>query len=172
MSGHIRSAALLAAAGAAALLAGCAGKPAPAPAPVRETIVRPAPPPAPAPSPPPQGQQDSPDPPLSPGDWSYGEDAGGGVARFGASGAEAFSLRCDAARRRIVLARQGSSAALRVRTSYGERNVAAAGLPADDPLLDDMAFSRGRFTVEADGLEPLILPTWPEPARVVGDCRG
>ena len=55
-------------------------------------------------------------------------------------------------------------------TTYGRRALAAE-LPSDDPLLDEMAFSRGRFTVEAEGLEPLILPAWPEPARVVDDCR-
>jgi hypothetical protein len=158
---------------ATALLAGCAGKPAPAPAPVREAIVPRAPPPVPAPPPPEQSQQDRPDPPLTPGDWSYAEGAGGSVARFGPAGAERFSLRCDSSRRRIVLTREGSSAALRVRTTYGQRALApGAELAADDPLLDEMAFSRGRFAVEAEGLAPLILPTWPEPARVIGDCRG
>lgn len=82
-------------------------------------------------------------------------------------------MRCDSARRRIVLAREGSSAPLRIRTTYGQRALApAAELPADDPLLDEIAFSRGRFTVEGEGLAPLFLPTWPEPARVIDDCRG
>jgi hypothetical protein len=113
------------------------------------------------------------DPPLTPGDWSYSEEPGGSVARFGAGGAERFSLRCDTVRRRIFLTRPGSTAALRVRTTYGQRALApAADLPADDPLLDEMAFSRGRFAVEGDGLAPLFLPTWPEPARVIDDCRG
>jgi hypothetical protein len=44
-------------------------------------------------------------------------------------------------------------------------------LAATDPLLDAIAFSRGRFAVEAPGLPTLILPTWPEPARVVEECR-
>jgi hypothetical protein len=35
-----------------------------------------------------------------------------------------------------------------------------------------MAFSRGRFMVEAQGMATLVLPAWPEPARVVEDCRG
>lgn len=159
----------------AALLSACASRPGPAPVPERTRPV-PAPPPAepaPDPVPAPQGQQDRPDPPLTPGDWSYSEGVGGSVARFGPAGAERLSLRCDPGRRRIVVTRQGSSAALRVRTTYGQRALApAAELPADDPLLDEIAFSRGRFTVEAEGLEPLILPTWPEPARVVEDCRG
>jgi len=40
-----------------------------------------------------------------------------------------------------------------------------------DPLLDAMAFSRGRFAVEVLGLEPLYVPSWPEVSRVVEDCR-
>jgi hypothetical protein len=42
---------------------------------------------------------------------------------------------------------------------------------ANDPLLDAIAFSRGRFTVEVPGLPMLVLPAWPEPARVIEDCR-
>ncbi|HEX9964131.1 MAG TPA: hypothetical protein VGB04_04025 [Allosphingosinicella sp.] len=171
MSGLVRIAAEL---GAAALLAGCAARPAPAPAPQRPPRVT-APPSVrvPPPAAEPIGQQDAPDPPLSPGDWSYSGDAAGSVARFGGAGSASFSLRCDPARRRMVLSREGSGSALRVGTSYGQRTLPpVAELAADDPLLDEMAFSRGRFTVEAEGLPPLILPTWPEPARVVEDCRG
>jgi hypothetical protein len=39
-----------------------------------------------------------------------------------------------------------------------------------DPLLDQMAYSRGRFMLAAGGQE-LIVPAWPEVARVVEDCR-
>jgi hypothetical protein len=39
------------------------------------------------------------------------------------------------------------------------------------PMLDAMAFARGRFAVEAEGLSPLYLPSWPEVARVIEDCR-
>ena len=42
---------------------------------------------------------------------------------------------------------------------------------AYDPLLDAIAFSRGRFTVESESGAMLVLPAWPEPARVVEDCR-
>ena len=47
----------------------------------------------------------------------------------------------------------------------------AVALPVGDPLLDAMAFSRGRFMVEARGWMPLYLPAWPEVARVIEDCR-
>jgi hypothetical protein len=162
-------------AAAAILLSACASRPETAPAPGRAPPVRSAPEPAPTPEPESaeRGGQDSPDPPLSPGDWSYSSAEGGSVARFGAAGTETFSLRCDTGSRRISLTRAGSSARLKVRTSYGERALApASGLGADDALLDEIAFSRGRFTVETDGLQPLILPAWPEPARVIDDCRG
>jgi hypothetical protein len=106
------------------------------------------------------------DQPLTPGDWSY--DPGSGEARYAG-----FSLRCDAARRQVALSRAGVTGPLLLRTTYGERTLpAGTALPAADPLLDEMAFSRGRFTVEAPGMPALILPAWPEPARVVEDCRG
>ena len=151
-------------------LAACASQPeappAPAPAP-------PAPPP-PAPPPPPPPPQDWRDIALTPGDWSYRTEPAGSVAQFGA-GTAAFTLRCAPASRQLVVARGDAAAGTRltVRTSFGERVLAAgAPLPAADPLLDQIAFSRGRFTVAADGLPMLVIPSWPEPARAIEDCRG
>ena len=46
-----------------------------------------------------------------------------------------------------------------------------AELPARDPALDAIAFSRGRFALETAGLATLYLPSWPEISRVVEDCR-
>lgn len=43
---------------------------------------------------------------------------------------------------------------------------------ANDPLLDAIVYSRGKFMVSATSLPDLILPPWPEIARVVEDCRG
>jgi hypothetical protein len=151
---------------AAALLAGCAARPKPAPSPAPVARPAPAPPVAEAPA---GAPADWPDRPLSPGDWTYAGHPGGSEARYGA----ALRLRCDSGRRSLTILRAGAGGALRVRTTYGERSIAAgAALAAGDPLLDEMAFSRGRFAVEADGLEPLIVPAWAEPARVVEDCRG
>ncbi len=48
----------------------------------------------------------------------------------------------------------------------------SASLPANDPLLDAIGFSRGRFVVEQAGTPPLVLPAWAEVERVVEDCRG
>ena len=148
----------------AAMLSACASGPAPAPAPERAPPVRQAPPVAVTPPPVETNAEDWRDQPLTPGDWSYES----GEARYAG-----FSLRCDGARRQVVATRAGASGPLRLRTTFGERVLApGAALPAADPLLDEMAFSRGRFTVEAEGLPTLILPAWPEPARVVEDCRG
>jgi hypothetical protein len=107
---------------------------------------------------------------LTPGDWTYRADDltavyGGGL----------FTVRCDPAARRVTLSRGGAAGGLTLRTSYGDRSLAAgpsgAVLPASDPLLDQLVFSRGRFAVEAEGQARLVLPTWPEPARVVEECR-
>jgi hypothetical protein len=48
----------------------------------------------------------------------------------------------------------------------------AAEIMSNDPILDAMAFSRGRILVEAEGQQPVILPSWAEIARIVEDCRG
>lgn len=90
-----------------------------------------------------------------------------------------FAIRCE--RRAILFGLTGAQAdALIIRTSYGERRLQAqrvhmnemiVQLPAADPLLDQMAFSRGRFLVTAEGGLSLVVPAWPELARVVEDCR-
>ena len=156
---------------AALSLAACATPPAapvaPAPAPA-------APNPPPAPPPPPPAPTDWRDIALTPGDWSYRSEAAGSVAQYGA-GTPAFALRCEAGARRLVVERPGAAAGTRlvVRTSFGERVLAAgAAIPAGDPFLDQIAFSRGRFTVSAEGLPMLVIPAWPEPARAIEDCRG
>lgn len=46
-----------------------------------------------------------------------------------------------------------------------------ASFAARDPLLDAMAFSRGRFAIQSDGLPTLYVPSWPEIGRVLEDCR-
>jgi hypothetical protein len=157
----------LAAAALLALAAGCASKPeAPAPTPAPRPQP-PAPRPAPVPAPP----QDWRDAPLTQGAWTYREVAGGSEASF----AGAFSLRCDAASRQLVLTRAGAGAGpMRVRTTFGDRSFASvpASVPSSDRFLDSMVFSRGRIAVEAAGTARLIIPTWPEPARVLEDCRG
>jgi hypothetical protein len=167
----------------AGVLASCsqpreAPPPRPAPAPPARVVV----PPTPAPPPVAMAWQDM---PLTQGTWLYRSDASGSRALFGVSETQPrFSVRCDMAARRVVLSREGAASAgqITMRSSFSARNfpaqVSAEPLPMTsatvspaDPFLDSVAFSRGRFTVEAPGLPMLVLPSWPEPARVVEDCR-
>lgn len=153
---------------ASALLAGCASKPAPAPAPQA------APAPPPLAGPPPVMRAPSPsvewqDADLSPGFWFHD----GPSARFLTPDGAAFALRCDGAARRILLEREGAAGEMTIRTSAADRRFAdvRAPLAANDPFLDAIAFSRGRFAVETAG-RILVIPAWPEPAAAVEDCRG
>ena len=151
-------------------------EPQPAPAPTK------APPPAPAPVPP--TSSDWRDWPLTPGDWSYASDARGSTARYGRSGAPVLTLRCDRAARQVTFAipeRAGASETATVRTSSTARALGlrsdGAGhqslpLTANDPLLDAMGFSRGRFVIEQRGGATLVVPAWAEILRVAEDCRG
>ena len=165
---------LAAAAFALALLPSCAPRrPEPAPLPPAAPPARPAPPQP----PPPLAWQDA---PASAGDWTWREASGASTALFGSASAPAFVMRCVAGRQ-VELVRPGAAGAtITIRTTGAERRLAAsvgadglgARLAASDALLDEIVFSRGRFAVEADGAPLLILPAWPETARVIEDCRG
>lgn len=158
---------------AAATIASCAPSPAP-PAPVPAS--RPAPPPPQQPPPPPADWRDG---PLSPGDWRYDQESAIFSATFASLGGPLFALRCEPGRR-ITFFRPGSPGGqITIVTSYGERTLPGSGnedqviatLAAADPLLDQMVFSRGRFLVRVSGAADLVLPSWPEPARVIEECR-
>ena len=145
----------------------------PAPAPVRAVALPPviAPPVA----------EDWRDWPVTPGDWRYGRDGTGSIARFGTAGTPPLmTLRCDPAVRQVALTVRGSVAAATVRTSSATRTLtmapdgegaSRATLAASDPLLDAMGFSRGHFAVEAGGRPVLVVPAWAEIERVTQDCR-
>lgn len=108
------------------------------------------------------------------------------MASFGPSAATPLvTLRCDRAAGQMLLSRAGSGeghVALSLTTSTGNRPLLSEPLLAvpgwlvvplkvRDPILDSMAFSRGRFMIEASGQAPLYLPAWPEVSRVIEDCR-
>lgn len=148
--------------------------PAPAPSPTRAPVL--VPPPSPVPS-----VSHWMDFPATPGDWTYA----GGVARFGPPSGAYLSMRCDRASGVVELFRSGAPGVpvqMIIRSEALERAVSAepaqgdpatlrARVPARDPLLDAMAFSKGRFAVETAGMPTLYVPSYPEVTRVIEDCR-
>jgi hypothetical protein len=106
--------------------------------------------------------------PLTAGQWTYAVSATGSEARYGAT----FSMRCDRATRSVIISHPGAApAVLTIATDSVTRNLPVGGrLLANDPLLDSIAFSRGRFLVSGGGAT-LAIPTWPEAARSIEDCR-
>lgn len=151
--------------------------PPPPPPPPAPTQARPAQPPLP---PEPQNWIDA---PRSPGDWSYAGGAARTVASFGRVGMTPdVTLTCDWASRTVTLARAGASSEpvlMRLLTESTTRVIeaqpsttgVAVTLSPKDPLLDALAFSRGRFALESGGMPTLYLPSWAEVTRVVEDCR-
>lgn len=175
-------------------VAACVPQPVSAPTPSPSPVPTPAPTPTPTPTPTPAPPQivtqvaydNWMDAPQTPGDWDYIPTALGGAASFGTSTDQpAFTLWCDRTRRQVELVRHGDasrSREMRVMTETGERLLDAvprsnspqrifAALSANDPLLDAMAISKGRFAVETAGFATLYLPSWPEVTRVIEDCR-
>ena len=163
-------------------LVACAVPRAPAPAPVPAPTLLPAPiatPVTPAP--------DWRDAALTPGDWSWSAVSGRSTASYGTAGAApVLTFTCDANAGTVVLARSGPTQApvpMVVTTTTmrrvlngvptgGDGAAVSATITARDPLLDAIAFSDGRFMVEASGYPPAIAPSWPEVSRVIEDCRG
>jgi hypothetical protein len=124
------------------------------------------------------------DAPLTPGDWSYGNR----VARFGEAGAApilALSCAGEGQVRIEYFRAPAAPLSLTIRTETMARaitdlSVVGANnqgfplrgtIPARDPLLDAMAFSKGRFAVEIAGQPTLYVPSYPEVTRVIEDCR-
>lgn len=152
----------------------------PAPAAAQPARPRPAPPPPVPQAPPSTSWMDV---PATPGDWRYGAQGTRSEASFwSAGGAPMLRLRCEGDARRVVLSLPESGArnpVVTVRTETLTRTLQAqpggretlALLEPGDPLLDAIALSKGRFSVESDGLPALFLPSWAEVSRVIEDCR-
>ena len=107
--------------------------------------------------------------PIANGQWTYFPTAGGSIAMYGSH----IQLRCDRATRTVTIARpSGAPAALTIATDTVTRALPPSGrLLATDPLLDAIALSRGRFIVSG-GTGPMVaVPSWPEAARSIEDCR-
>jgi len=176
---------------AVAALSACV-PPAPEPTPVPSPTPTPAPAPTPTMAPP---QTTTPavvgwmDAPQTPGDWTYVNEGSETLAVFADGPGDAavrLIVRCQLQARRVSIARPGNASGqveMLVRTETQERRLTAvpiagdrpligAELAANDPLLDAIAFSRGRFAVDVAATQPIYAPAWPEITRVVEDCRG
>jgi hypothetical protein len=118
------------------------------------------------------------------GAWSYSAAVGGSEARFSdATGSPQLIVHCTRATRHVTLSKPAPAAAplIDVWTSSQTRSLAASynaatarlsvELPPYDALLDAISSSRGRFGVSAGSQAALVVPPWPEIARVVEDCR-
>jgi hypothetical protein len=118
------------------------------------------------------------------GSWVYSTNATGSEASFlNPSSLPQLTLRCTKSTRRVMIAKPatGAAATMIIWTSSAVRAVPASFNPltnrisidlvSNDPLLDSLAFSRGRIGVSVANMPALVLPAWPEVARVVEDCR-
>jgi hypothetical protein len=121
---------------------------------------------------------------LTAGSWTYRETTTGSEAVFtDARVIRRLVVKCSRVSRRVSLsvASPTPAAGLAIATTETERSLPAvfdaqgfqivAELSAQDPLLDAIAFSRGRFAITAAGGAPLVVPAWPEIARSIEDCR-
>ena len=116
------------------------------------------------------------------GSWTYAAASDGSEATFTTTLPQ-LVLHCTRSTRRVTIARPATAAApfLTLWTTSFSRDVPASfnpltnrisiEIPAYDPLLDALAFSRGRFAVGVKGQALAVLPAWPEVARVIEDCR-
>ena len=167
----------------AALITACAAVPKPKPQPVPVAVPRPAPAPRPVPAP-----SDWRDAAQTPGTWTWSMVGGYSVASFGMSPQKPdFQIMCGAGKSTVTLRRAGIARIddqFVVTTTTTSRPLPVApdsdsgwlgwvstSVSPRDPLLDAIAFSRGRFRVEVARLAPLYLPSWPEISRVIEDCR-
>ena len=115
--------------------------------------------------------------PVVPGRWTYSTTARGSQAVLPGR----FVIMCDRYARRVTLRRieavavavSVQSGAMTITTDLGSATVPAGGVMLNtDRLLDAIAFSRGRFIVTGGGsASRLIIPTSPEAARSIEDCR-
>jgi hypothetical protein len=122
--------------------------------------------------------------PVAAGSWTYQAVAGGSEARFlDATNIARLVIHCTRAARQVSISPTSAvpSPTIFVWTSSASRNLpvrfepnavrVTAELSAFDPLLDAIAFSRGRLAVTLAGGLSLVVPAGPEAARTIEDCR-
>lgn len=118
------------------------------------------------------------------GTWAYSDNGDGGEAVFTDANAQPqLSLRCVRSTRRVILSKPATTAAttLNLWSSTATKSFPAsfdastARLTTQianwDPVLDAIAYSRGRFAVAAGSQQPLVVPSWSDITRIVEDCR-
>lgn len=112
--------------------------------------------------------------PITAGSWTWRNAPDSSEALFSDSRGVQLVIRCTRSTRRVSFSRTGvvPAAPIRIATTSSERQLGPGNMVlATDPLLDAIAFSRGRLWVDARGAMPLILRSAAEPARAVEDCR-
>jgi hypothetical protein len=122
--------------------------------------------------------------PVSPGTWTYRAVTGGSEASFvDGTGTTRMVIACGRVTRLVTISRVSAAPAARMSfwTSTLSRDLASrfdqpsgrvvAQVGGLDPLLDAIAFSRGRFAVSMPGYPALVLPAGTEIGHVVEDCR-
>jgi hypothetical protein len=121
--------------------------------------------------------------PIS-GSWTYRAIPGGSEADFiDAAAVVRLQIKCNRTSRMVSIVRSGVPAAaptMSFWTTSSSRTVPVrflatkelvADLIATDPLLDSIAFSRGRFATAASGAPMVAVPSAPETTRAIEDCR-
>ena len=131
-----------------------------------------------------KAEADFSDSPVSPGSWTYRTVAGGSEAAFvDGTNTTRMVIACGKVTRLVTLSRitAAPAASMSFWTSTVSRDLASrfdqpsgrviVQLGAADPLLDAIAFSRGRFAVSMPGMPAFVMPAGTEIAHVVEDCR-
>lgn len=112
--------------------------------------------------------------PVHAGSWTWRSTPEASEALFSDSTGIQLVIRCTRATRRVSFSRTGAApgAAMRIATTSSQRQLPPGNMVlAGDPLLDAIAFSRGRLWVDVAGTIPLVLRAAAEPARSIEDCR-
>jgi hypothetical protein len=155
-------------------VASCTAVPTPAPAPAPRPV---AVAPAPAPLPVPAAAKAWDERGLDAGEWRY--DAGSRTASFAQAGVASPLLTMACSGGSIELGAglgAGDTLDVELKTSAGSDRLRLNGgrvaLPSRDVRLDRIAFSRGRFALEASNGSTLTLPVQSEIGRLIEDCRG
>lgn len=121
--------------------------------------------------------------PITPGEWQWQRAGDTSTAQFAGA---LVTVSCTVPARMVAIRRRAESAAgaaqsaaMTILTSTQSRTLQGrklgdeivVTLAADDPLLDALAVSRGRFGLEAAGLAGVYPGSWAEVSRVIEDCR-